>query len=155
MGIVAILALIVVGMVLLLLEFFVISGTIVPGIMGIALMLGGVMLSYNTYGMAIGNYTLIGTLLFVFISVYKLLKSKTWDRVALKSSIDSKVNKIEESVQAGDIGITLSRLAPMGKVQVNNMVYEAKTESDFIDPKEKIEVLKVERNKLVVKRKID
>lgn len=155
MGIVAILALIVVGMVLLLLEFFVISGTIVPGIMGIALMLGGVMLSYNTYGMAIGNYTLIGTLLFVFISVYKLLKSKTWDRVALKSTIDSKVNKIEESVQAGDIGITLSRLAPMGKVQVNNMVYEAKTESDFIDPKEKIEVLKVERNKLVVKRKID
>lgn len=155
MGIVAILALIVVGMVLLLLEFFVISGTIVPGIMGIALMLGGVMLSYNTYGMAIGNYTLIGTLLFVFISVYKLLKSKTWDRVALKSTIDSKVNKIEESVQAGDIGITLSRLAPMGKVQVNNMVYEAKTESDFIDPKERIEVLKVERNKLVVKRKID
>jgi len=155
MGIVAILALIVVGMVLLLLEFFVISGTIVPGIMGIALMLGGVMLSYNTFGVAIGNYTLIGTLLFVFISVYKLLKSKTWDKVALKSTIDSKVNKIEENIQEGDLGITLSRLAPMGKVQVNNMVYEAKTESDFIDPKERIEVLKVERNKLIVKRKID
>ncbi len=153
MEIAAIIALIVVGIILLMLEFFVITGTIVPGMIGISLMLAGVMLAYNYYGTNVGNYTLIGTLLFVFLSIYKLLKGNTWSRVALNSSINSSVNSIDESVAIGDIGLALSRLAPMGKVQINNQVFEAKTESDFIDPKEWIEVVHIESNKLIVKRK--
>ncbi len=153
MEIAAVAALILVGIILLLLEFFVISGTIVPGMIGIALMLGGVMLSYNYFGTTVGNYTLIATLLFVFLSIYKLLKSDTWSRLALNTSIDSLVNKIDETISVGDEAITLSRLAPMGKVQVGNQVFEAKSESDFIDPKQKVEIVKIDNNKLIVKRK--
>ncbi len=155
MEVIAIGSLIFVGIILLMLEFFIITGTIVPGIIGIALMLGGVMLSYHHYGNEVGNYTLLATLLFVFVTTYKLLKSKTWKKVALNSSIDSKVNEISEIFTVGDEGVTLSRLAPMGKILVNNQVIEAKAESDFLDPKKEVVIIAIESNKVVVTRKIE
>jgi membrane-bound ClpP family serine protease len=152
MEIVGIVALIVFGIILLLVEFFVVAGTIIPGAIGIALMVAGVMLSYSTFGNETGNYTLLATMLFVILAVYKLLKSKTWDKVALHAESNSKVNTIDEKLAIGNQGITISRLAPMGKVMINGQVLEARAESEFINPKEKIIVVAVEQNRVLVTR---
>lgn len=155
MEIAAIVSLILLGILLLMLEFFVITGTVVPGLIGIALMLGGVYLSYMNFGAEIGHFTLLATLLFIFITVYKLLKSNTWKKVTLSSSIESKVNEISNTIQVGDTGIAISRLAPMGKVMIKQILVEARAENEFINPKEIVLVIGLESNKVIVTRNLN
>ena len=119
-------------------------------------MIGGVIMAYHFHGSAAGNYTLIGTAVVSFITIYFVLKSKTWNRIMLKTTIDGKVNVVEKempNVKMGDIGETVTRLNPMGKVLVNGEYFECKSEDKFIDQHTKIEVTKVLSNKIIVKLK--
>ena len=68
--------------------------------------------------------------------------------------MDSKVDTVgaeEGKVRTGDRGITVTRLAPGGKVLVNGEYYEAKSIDILIDPKKDIEVIRIDDNKLIVK----
>ena len=63
--------------------------------------------------------------------------------MALKTNVESKVESVTETqIKPGDKGTTVSRLAPMGKVKINDITVEAKTADDFIDQDEEIVVLK-------------
>lgn len=152
MTIAGIILLIILGIILILLEFLVIPGVTIAGIGGFILLVGGVYLSYHYYGVETGNYTLAGTAVLIVASIVLALRSRTWKKLMLRSSIDSKVNVIEEDkINIGDKGVTISRLAPMGKIQVNDEYYEAKTLNDFIDPNIEIVVKKIENNIIIVK----
>lgn len=152
MTIAGIILLIILGIVLILLEFLVIPGVTIAGIGGFILLAGGVYLSYHYYGVETGNYTLAGTAVLITGSIVLALRSRTWKKLMLRSSIDSKVNEIEEGkINIGDTGVTISRLAPMGKIQVNDEYYEAKTLNDFIDPNVEVVIKKIENNIIIVK----
>ena len=115
-------------------------------------------MAYHFHGTAAGNYTLIGTAVASFITIYFVLKTKTWNRIMLKTSIDGKVNVVEKenpNVKVGDIGETVTRLNPMGRVLVNGENFEGKSEDIFIDQQSKVEVTKVLSNKIIVKLKTD
>ncbi|MFT5750410.1 MAG: membrane-bound ClpP family serine protease [Ancylomarina sp.] len=152
MTIFIIVLLLVLGIVLILLEFFVLPGITVSGIAGIVMMLGGIYLSYNTYGNTIGHLTVLGSVIFSLLALWLALKSGTWDRIMLKTEIDSKVEKIEENLIAiGDEGICLSRLAPMGQVRINNHIFEAKSTGAYVDEKTEVKVIKIVDKVIVVK----
>jgi membrane-bound ClpP family serine protease len=85
-----------------------------------------------------------------------MLKAGTWNKFQLKTTLDGKVDTVgaEEGnvqVKAGDTGITVTRLAPGGKVLINGQYYEAKSVDILIDPRQEIEVIKIDDNKLIVK----
>jgi membrane-bound ClpP family serine protease len=83
-----------------------------------------------------------------------MLRSGTWKKLMLKTSIDGKVDTIgkeEGKVKVGDRGVTVTRLAPGGKVLVNGEYFEAKSVDILIDPREEIEVIRIEDNKVIVK----
>ncbi len=81
-----------------------------------------------------------------------MLRSKTWEKIALKAKIDGKTSSsLEAEVNTGDTGETVTRLNPYGKVLINNKFYEAKTTNSYIDPKIKIEVKKIDGSHLIVK----
>jgi len=150
--------LIILGIILFLIEFLLVPGITVAGIGGAILMIGGVIMAYHFHGTAAGNYTLIGTAVASFITIYFVLKTKTWNRIMLKTSIDGKVNVVEKenpNVKVGDIGETVTRLNPMGRVLVNGENFEGKSEDVFIDQQSKVEVTKVLSNKIIVKLKTD
>ncbi len=152
MTIAAIILLIFLGIFLILLEFLVVPGVTIAGIGGLLCIGGGVYLSYSNYGYVVGNYTLGGTFVLLLVTLYFAFKSKTWKKLMLKTSIDSKVNTYEkEKIKIGDTGRTISRLAPMGKVSVNGEYIEAKSLYKFIDQDTEIEVVKVLNNKIIVK----
>lgn len=152
MTIFIIILLIVFGVVLLLLEFFVLPGITVAGIGGVVMMLGGIYLSYHHYGSTTGHLTVIGALVFNLLALWLALKSGTWNRIMLKTEIDSKVEKLEDDlVHIGDKGICLSRLAPMGQVKINNHIIEAKSTGSYIDEKTPVEVIKIVDKIIVVK----
>ncbi|NJM14718.1 MAG: hypothetical protein HC896_04485 [Bacteroidales bacterium] len=81
-------------------------------------------------------------------------RSGTWSKIALNSSIESKVTAFEQTFQLnkGETGTALSRLAPMGKVAFNNQVYEGKSMSGFIDEGSTVVFVKTEGNTILVKK---
>ncbi len=60
---------------------------------------------------------------------------------------------VDDSVKEGDTGVTFGRLAPMGNVQLGEVVAEAESQSGYIDAHQQVEVVKVLKNKIIVKLK--
>jgi membrane-bound ClpP family serine protease len=146
--------LIFIGIIFIVLEVLVLPGTTVAGILGFILIALGVWQTYRIHGATAGHVTLAISLVAGIGLLILSLRSKTWNRMMLKTEITGKMNVIEnDAVKAGDTGITISRLAPAGKVLVNDEYFEAHTQGDFIDQQKEIIVMKVEANKLIVKLK--
>jgi membrane-bound ClpP family serine protease len=149
---VGIAALILLGIILFLMEVLVIPGIGFAGIGAFVLIAIGVFLSYEHYGNVVGNYTLFGSLLFFAGMTFYALRAKTWKRLTLESSIDSRVNVVaKDEVSVGDEGIAVSRLAPMGKVMVKNKMYEAKSLGEYVTENTPVVVVKVNESNVIVK----
>lgn len=156
MTLTAILILIFLGVLLILIEFLILPGTNIAGIIGLLLIIGGIYFGYKDIGAPIAHYILFGSFLFMISSITLALRSSTWKKASLTTSIDSKVTTIiADSVKIGDIGETVTRLAPVGKVRVNNQVIEAKSNHLFLDPNTEVIVTKIEGNQIEVKPKKD
>lgn len=151
-----VISLILIGIALLLLEFLVVPGITVFGIGGIGIIAGGIFYAYEYFGQEGGLTALIGSFFAVGGVFYFAFKSKTWDKAMLKTGIVGRVESIdEEKVKVGDEGISIGRLAPMGKVKVNGEYYEGKSQGQFMDHNIKITVVKVLTTQLIVKPKND
>lgn len=55
-----------------------------------------------------------------------------------------------EKVKVGDIGITIGRLAPMGKIKVNDEVVEVRSTGTFVNPGEKVRIISIEKSLVTV-----
>jgi len=156
MSITLIIIIILLGVLLFIIEFLLVPGITVAGIGGAILIVGGVIMAYHHHGSTIGNFTLLGTVLISFLTVFIVLKSGTWKNIMLKKDISGKVNVVDQTgaeVKIGDAGKTITRLNPMGKVEINGNYFVAQSLNKYIDQKTDIEVIKVLSNKLVVKLK--
>ena len=156
MSITLIIIIILLGVLLFIIEFLLVPGITVAGIGGAILIVGGVIMAYHHHGSTIGNFTLLGTVLISFLTVFIVLKSGTWKNIMLKKNISGKVNVVDQTgaeVKIGDAGKTITRLNPMGKVEINGNYFVAQSLNKYIDQKTDIEVIKVLSNKLVVKLK--
>jgi len=152
MSYLAIVIIILLGIFLLLLEFLVIPGITVFGIGGFLFILTGIGSAYYFHGPAAGHYTLAATVVFSVMSLYFTFKQKTWKKLGLKASIDSKVETFDtRMIQVGDKGKTVTRLAPMGKVEINRIICEAKSTGQFIHENTEVEVLEVLSTQIIVK----
>ena len=101
-------------------------------------------------GLIITFSTLAGTVATLYFS----LKSRTWKRLMLNDTIDSRVNVVDaEKVKLGETGQTISRLAPAGKARINGEIYEVHSLSGFIDQHMEIEIAKIDHQKIFVKLK--
>lgn len=154
MSILTILILIILGFILFLVEFLIIPGITVAGIAAFLLVATGVFFGYYDHGVTTGNYILLGTGIGMIIFFVFVLKLKTWRRFGLKSEIDGRVSTIDsESVHVGDNGKTVSRLAPIGKALINNVLYEVRSEGSYIDAAREIIIIRIEGNKIFVETK--
>ena len=150
----AIILLIILGIFLLVIELLVVPGSIVAATGGVCLLGCGIYLSYHSYGSLWGNVTLISTIALIILALVYTLKSKTWKNLMLHTSIDSKVETFdEEQIKEGDSGMTISRLAPMGKVMINDAYVEAKSINEFIDQGKEIVVTQILNSQIIVKLK--
>jgi len=150
-----IVVLILIGLLFIILEILVIPGVAVFGILGVIIILIGVWQSYISYGTTAGHIVLASSILLSIVTLVFSLRSKTWKRMMLNSKIEGKTNLIDENkIKAGDTGKTTSRLSPAGKAMINGDYYEVHTQSEFVDPGTEIEIIKIDFNKIYVKRKM-
>lgn len=153
MDIYLVLAVIVLGILLVVLEILVIPGTTVVGIIGGVLMGTGVVLAYSTQqDPTVGHYVLVGTSVATVVLLfwaYKVLRSKKY---ALYDVIDGQVNVLEEGlVNIGDEGVTLGSLRPEGKALINGHRLAVFSQGDMVDAEQRIVVVKINGNKIIVK----
>ncbi len=154
MSIGVIISLIIIGILLLLVEFLVVPGVTVAGVAGTVLILGGVIAGYYFHESPVNHLILLSTLGFILIVFIIAFKTKTWRKMGLKSTIASHVDAIsEDAFKVGDIGKTISKLAPIGKVMVNDIVVEARSLGSYIDSNKEIVIIRKEKNKLFVEPK--
>ena len=153
MSILAIILLVVLGILLFVVEFLLVPGVTIAGIGGAILMAVAVYMSYTTHGNTVGNYTLIATLILTIGGFAYALRARTWRRLMLKKDIDGKVEVglEKETIKVGDRGEAITRMAPVGKVLINGLVVEGKSQRGFLDQHTPVEVIKVLNTQVVVK----
>jgi membrane-bound ClpP family serine protease len=145
--------LILLGIFLFLVEFLLIPGITIAGIGGVILTGTGVFIAFTKYGTDMGLITLAVTLVSSVLILAFSLRSSTWKWAILNTNIDSKASEgpMEGLIKPGDKGEALTRLNPMGKVKVNDIVMEAKSITGFVDPHTEVEVIKLSGSQIIVK----
>ena len=145
--------LVVVGFILLLLEFLVFPWFNLVGIAVFLCVGAAIYVAYARVGSTAGHLTLVAIAAAGFLATWYVLRSSTWKRLQLDASVDSSVEGVDPSVREGDTGTCLGRLAPMGKVRVGEAVIEARSLDGYVDANSEIIVVKVYKNKVIVKLK--
>jgi len=140
------------GVALVVAEIFLIPGIGFAGIFGFLSIAASVAMAYVYISPVAGHVTLCAAVLVAAVCIYLFLRGKTLDKMALKTDIDARVDLLSgKNVHVGDVVITSSRLAPMGKVRVESGELEAKSMGAFIDPETPVSIVKIEGNIVVVK----
>ena len=143
----------IVAIVLGLVEIFLLPGLTFAGIGGLLFASGGLYYAYSLSS-TIGNWTLFSALAIFCVGVVWFMRSRSINRIALHTDVNSRLESCsEQGIQVGYEGIALSRLAPIGKAQIGTTIVEAKSETEFIDEKTPIVVVRVEGYNVIVKRK--
>ena len=161
----------VIGLILIVLEIFVIPGFGVTGITGISLVVIGLSLSMLDNNLFEINTTKALTILFrslvivitsimisLGVSIYlsqKLISSSYIQGMALNAeqkSTEGYKSFEDKSELIGLPATTITMLRPSGKIQVENKVFDAFSEIGFIDPGEKVTVTKYESGQIYVRK---
>ena len=138
--------LMVAAILLILAEIFLLPGITLAGI-------GGAVFAY-TVGIWVGHLTLSLSIITFGIIFAWLLRSRSFNKIALKTDIDSKLTSSRDlGIEPGDEGITLSRLAPIGKARIKGINVEAKSQDELIDENTPIVVIRVDSYNVIVRPK--
>lgn len=161
-----------VGIVLIILELFVIPGFGVAGVSGIALTVTSlvlIMLNNDFFNFdfvplgdivvalfaAVGGLT--GGVMLLFIAGPKLTRSQAFRNIALTDTQEKEqgyTSNLFPSDIVGQRGEAYTVLRPGGKVMIAGNIYDAYTRGEFIDRGEPIEVLAAEGTSLRVKKSV-
>lgn len=141
-----------VAIVLILLEIFLLPGITIAGIGGFLFAAAGVIYAYAVSEMA-GHITLFLSLVTFGSAFVWLLRSRSFHRVALNTNVDSKLTSSRDlGIEPGDEGITLSRLAPIGKARFKGITVEAKSMDELINENTPVEIVRVDGYNVLVKK---
>ena len=143
--------LMVAAILLILAEIFLLPGITLAGIGGAIFAIGGVVFAY-TVGIWVGHLTLSLSIIAFGIIFAWLLRSRSFNKIALKTDIDSKLTSSRDlGIEPGDEGITLS--APIGKARIKGINVEAKSQDELIDENTPIVVIRVDSYNVIVRPK--
>jgi len=135
---------------LLIAEIFLLPGITIAGVAGALFAIGGLVFAYSTSVQA-GNITLVASLVAFGGCFLWLMRSNSFSRVSLKADVESTVESPRDmNLQVGDKGLTLSRLAPIGKARFGATTVEAKSVSDFIDENTAVVIIRIDGYNVVV-----
>ena len=135
------------GLLFLVAELVLLPGVSIGAILALVSYGGAIYIAFRDYGPLAGGIVVAVVLILSFAATVVSLRSKTWRRFSLKQKVDS-------SVMPGDTGMTVSRLAPMGKVEIGGKIYEAKSMDSYIDPRREVEVVGFENFNIIVRKHI-
>lgn len=152
MGLFYIILLVFFGLLFLVAELVLLPGVSIGAILSLVCYGGSIYLAFRDFGTAAGVAVIVVILLLSAAAVVVSLRAKTWQRFSLRQEIRSSSSVLPaEELRVGQRGVTLSRLSPMGKVEIDGKVYEAKSTGAYVDPRQEVEVVGFENFSVIVK----
>jgi len=150
MGYISLILLILLGIILMILDFLVIPGGVVA-VIGVICMAGGVVTAFLQFGNTVGFITLLLTAIITITLLVLMMRTRTWRKMQLKTQITSKMNEIDETkLKVGSEGVAISRLAPTGTGMFGDTEAEVLSMQGFIDENTPIVIQKIEGSKIIV-----
>ena len=145
--------LILLGLLLFIAELVLLPGLTLAALGSFCCLVGAVTWAFVEGGTAAGFITLGIVVVLLLILTALFLRPRTWNRFTLKTNIESRVQplEIETQVEVGVQGTTLTRLAPMGKVQIGGRTFEAKSLDSYIDPRRQVTGIGYDNASIVVR----
>ncbi len=156
----------VIGVILLLIEIFVIPGFGIFGVLGIVMIVTGLFMGlisdlpifdFSSISGALvqlaSSFLLSGIVIFILSRT--LPKTNAWNRMILNKGIESSsgysaIPKVHELL--GKKGKAISDLRPAGIAEIEGKRIDVVTEGDYIETGNEVEVIEVRASKVVVKR---
>ena len=134
-----------------ILEIFVIPGFGFAGISAIVCAIVDTALIYNEFGPFWAVVTIVVTLIVFGLMIVWVARSKTFDKMALHTAIRStNATQAQLSVQKGDTGKAVTRLALIGNAEINGQLVEVKSSGAFINPGTPVRVVNVSEANITV-----
>ena len=139
------------GLLVIMVEIFLIPGTTVIGIIGGVITVIGVVMAYIDHGVKAGSLMFAGAAVATAVLLYFGFKAYSSRKFSLNEVIDSRVDVLDIAA-VGDEGVTINYLRPNGKAVINNNKVEVYSQGEYIEGGKKIKVVKIAENKIYVRR---
>ncbi|MEG1685255.1 MAG: NfeD family protein [Bacteroides sp.] len=153
MDILIILLLVVAGIVLFIVEVFLIPGISIAGISAAVCLIYGNYYAFANMGLLAGSITLATSVIGCITILIWFVHSKTLDKFALKKDITSTVdNGDSKTVKIGDKGKTITRLALIGNAEINSHIIEVKSMEGLINENAPIVVERIDEGVIKVRK---
>ena len=153
MDILIIASLIIAGLILFIIEVFLLPGVSIAGIASAACLLYANYYAFDTMGTFPGCVTLAVSAIGVIAITIWFMRSKTVDKLSLKKSIDYRPEPLKGlDLKKGDEGVALTRLALIGNAEFNGQIIEVRSTGDFIDEKSRIRVNRIRDGIVLVEK---
>lgn len=144
MDILIIISLIIAGLVLFIIEVFLLPGISIAGIISAGCLLYANYYAFDALGTTPGCITLAVSAIGVIGITIWFMRSKTVDKLSLKKTIDYKPEPLKGlDLKSGDEGVALTRLALIGNAEFNGRIIEVRSADGFIDEKCRIRVERI------------
>lgn len=161
----------VIGVLLIILEVFVIPGFGVAGVAGIILTIGGlvmVMLDNDGFdftfvkmpaiieALSVVMVGVFGGIIAMVLGAPKFLESRFFKKISLQDKMNTSegyTSTFYKEVMVGKTGTAFTVLRPSGKVMIDEIIYDAFTRGEFIEQGSEIEVIEVSTTSLRVRQK--
>lgn len=141
------------GLLFLIAEIVLLPGVSVGALLSLVCYGSSIYLAFRDYGPVAGVVVVLIILVLSAVATFLSLRAKTWQRFSLRQEIDSSSMPAPATeLKVGDRGTTLSRLSPMGKIEVGGRIYEAKSLGAYVDPRREVEVVGFENFSVIVKK---
>lgn len=140
------------GMFLLFYEVYFIPGTSIVGVIGGILCIFSIVFIFQKFGNISGYISLFLTVLAVFILILVGARNKVWQRISNRNIISSKTNMVEQDeIKPGQQGYAVTNIRPIGTGKFNDLNYIVQSNGENIQKGSRIEVIKVNVTKIIVK----
>lgn len=145
--------LILLGLLFLFAELLLLPGVSVGALLALICYGSAIYLAFVKFSTTVGIAVLVVILLLSLLAIIFSLRAKTWKRLSLNEQVSSSsMPSPEAELKIGDRGRAISRLAPMGKVDFDGKIFEAKSFDTYIDARSTIEVVGFENFNVIVKK---
>ena len=149
--ILAVTLLIILALVLAVLEIFFLPGITIAGICSVLFYGGGIYYAYSAFGTNGAVITLFIAAVTTIAVIIGFMRSRSLDKMSLHTEISSVVpSPITPDIKVGDMGVTLSRLNPMGKIIVGIHTIEARAGNELIDEDTPVKIIRIEPTVVIV-----
>lgn len=146
-----IILLIIIGLILYFAELVLLPGITIAAIGSFACLTGAITLAFMNLSLTTGFIILSIVVVLLIIMTILFLRPKTWNKAALHTEIRNSIAQpISTLVPLGTQAVTLTRLAPMGKVIINGETFEAKSLDSFIDQQTPVIVTNYDNQTIIV-----